>query len=397
MKKLIITLAALAAGLLAPAAPAAAAGTCTVTNQTAPAQGASATKVTWTWAVSCSGVATYNVYTSATDTTTGKSYGTTGTGSPYSTATAGATETKTIPTCVATDNWQDKVTVRSSGGALLAGPVVMPVPAAPICGSPPPPPPPPPPPGAIKHIILIMEENHSLADVTAGMPYLTGLGQTYAHATALKAIQHPSLPNYFAITAGTTFGVGSDCGTTTSTCSQSGDNIFHQAESAGGWAGWAESMPTNCAKANHTPYVVHHAVAPFYTDLADCATNDVPFDPAAPPPITAGFTLLTPNNNHNGHSSTLGAADAWLQQVIPELQADPAYADGSTLIEVTFDEGVSTNQTVAAIFINPALSGVTVTQAATHYSTLKLNEDLLGVPELNNAATAPDIRGALGL
>jgi hypothetical protein len=49
---------------------------------------------------------------------------------------------------------------------------------------------------------------------------------------------------------------------------------------------------------------------------------------------------------------------------------------GSTLIEVTFDEGVSTNQTVAAVFINPALSHVVVSQAATHYSTLKLNEDL---------------------
>ena len=61
------------------------------------------------------------------------------------------------------------------------------------------------------------------------------------------------------------------------------------------------------------------------------------------------------------------------------------------------NEGVSTNQTVATIFINPALSHVVVSQAATHYSTLKLNEDLLGVPELGGAATAPDIRPALGL
>jgi hypothetical protein len=83
--------------------------------------------------------------------------------------------------------------------------------------------------------------------------------------------------------------------------------------------------------------------------------------------------------------------------VIPKLQADPAYQDGSTLIEITFDEGVSTNQTVATMFINPALSHVVVSQAATHYSTLKLNEDLLGVPELGSAATAPDIRTALGL
>jgi hypothetical protein len=395
MKRLTALLIVALAAMLNPAT-AGAAATCTVTSQSPPALGSSATKVTWSWAVSCSGATGYNVYTSAKDETTGKAYGNLGTGSPYGTATAGATETKTIPTCVPGDVWTDKVAVRSSSGALLAGPVVSSPPVS-LCG-PPPPPPPLPPASTIKHVVLIMEENHTLADTQTGMPYLTGLGDTFAHATALKAIQHPSLPNYFALTGGSTFGVGGDCGTDTSTCSQSADNIFHQAGAAGEtWAGWAESMPTNCAKANKLPYVVHHAVAPYYTDLAECATNDVPFDPAAPPPITAGFTLLSPNNDHNGHSATLATADAWLQQVIPELQADPAYQDGSTLLEVTFDEGVSTNQTVATIFINPALSGVTVTQAASHYSTLRLNEDLLGLPRLGAAATAPDIRAALGL
>jgi phosphatidylinositol-3-phosphatase len=242
-----------------------------------------------------------------------------------------------------------------------------------------------------------MEENHTLAQVTAGMPYLTSLGSSYAHATNLQAVTHPSLPNYFALTSGSTQGVGSDCGTTTATCSTDADNIFHQAGAAGEvWAGWAESMPTNCAHANATPYIVHHAVAPYYTDLANCDQNDVPFDPANPPAITAGFTLLSPNNLHNGHSSTLAAADSWLQGVIPKLTADPAYQDGSTLIEVTFDEGVSTNQTVAAVFINPGLAGITVTRQASHYSTLRLNEELLGLPLLGNAASAPDINAELG-
>jgi hypothetical protein len=397
LRRTLTTLAAFAAMAAATmvTSPAASAAGCTIPNQTAPVQGATAQKITWSWAVSCPGLSGYNVYTSAKDVTTGKSYGNLGTGSPYSSDTAGATETKTIPTCVPTDNWQSKVAVRSSSGALLVGPVTTI--AAPACGSPPPPPPPPPP-GAIKHVILIMEENHTLAQTVAGMPYLTGLGDTYAHATNLQAVIHPSLPNYFAITSGSTQGVGGDCGTDTSTCSTAADNIFHQAgAAAGGWAGWAESMPSNCAKANKLPYVVHHAVAPYYTDLAECANNDIPFDAANPPPITAGFTLLTPNNNHNGHSTTIGDADAWLAGVMPKLMADPAYVDGSTLIEVTFDEGVSTNQTVAAVFVNPALQAVTVTGQASHYSTLKLNEDLLGVPELGNAATAPDIRAALGL
>jgi phosphatidylinositol-3-phosphatase len=396
MRKLILGSAWLAVLLVAPA-QASAAGTnpCTITNESQPASSDGAT-VTWAWAVSCPGDTGYNVYTSAVDTTTGKAYGILGTGSPYSTSTAAATEKKKIPACVPTDLWQVKVAVRSSGGKLLAGPATT-TPTS-ICAAPPPPPPPPPPPGAIKHIILIVEENHTLAQVTAGMPYLTGLGNTYAHATNLSAIQHPSLPNYFALTAGTTFGIGSDCGTDTSTCSQDADNIFHQADTlSGGWAGWSESMPINCDHANASPYIVHHAPAPFYTDLADCPLFDIPFTQSAPPPITAGFTFLAPNNNHNGHSGDLASADAWLQTVIPKLQADPAYQDGSTLIEITFDEGVSTNQVVPAIFINPTFAGITITDPATHYSTLRLNEELLGVPLLGSASTATDLRPQLGL
>jgi hypothetical protein len=138
---LTVLLLAFMGAMVLPAAPAVAAS-CSITKQTVPTLGSSATKVTWSWAVSCPGLSGYSVYTSATDTTTGKSYGTTGTGSPYSASTAGATETKTIPTCVPTENWQDKVTVRSASGSVLVGPATTT--PAPICGPTPPPPPPPP-------------------------------------------------------------------------------------------------------------------------------------------------------------------------------------------------------------------------------------------------------------
>ena len=73
------------------------------------------------------------------------------------------------------------------------------------------------------------------------------------------------------------------------------------------------AMPSNCASNNATPYVVHHAIPPYYTDLATCQTNDVPLDPNAVPPITAGYTFITPSNEHNAHSGSLTVADQWLQ------------------------------------------------------------------------------------
>ena len=190
--------------------------------------------------------------------------------------------------------------------------------------------------------------------------------------------------------------MGSDCGSGTAGCTTAADNIFHQLEAGAGWNQWSEAMPSNCATQNAPPYVVHHAVAPYYTDLTTCPTNDISLDPAAVPAITAGYTFITPSNDHNAHSGSLTVADGWLKVVVGHLMNDPAYIDGSTLIEITFDEG-SANNTVYTAFINPRLSAVAVSQPATHYSTLRLNEELLGLPLLGAAQTAPDIRPALGL
>jgi hypothetical protein len=477
-----------------PAHPAAAAMSCSITTQTTPT-GSGTTHVSWTWAVSCTGVTgQYNVLTSVTNTTKGKSYGKTGTGSPFATATAGATETKTIPACNSTDLWNDKVAVRTTSGKLLAGPTTSP--SVTICAPPPPSGPTVPAdvtptvagdteidlswspsgdqagtiqgydvyrdgtrvaqvtsgttfadtgldPGTthtyqvdaydgtrtsalsppvtatttgdsggsfqpITHVIVLFDENRTQAQVTDPasamyMPFLTSLGNTYAHTTSYTAIQHPSLPNYFAVTSGSTQGVSNDCGTNTTTCATGADNIFHQLEVSGGtWQEWAESEPTNCATANSGAYVVHHAIPPFYTDLATCATQDFPIDVNAIPPISAGYTFITPNNNDNAHGTagTAGdpiVADNWLKTLMGQLMAQPAYTDGSTLVILSWDEGVSTNQTVNTVLVNPRFAGITLTGAYNHYSTLRLSEELLHLPLLGAAATANDMMAELGL
>lgn len=246
--------------------------------------------------------------------------------------------------------------------------------------------------GGITHVVLIMEENHNRTAALSGMPYLKSLTTTYATAPSYTAITHPSLPNYFAITGGSTFGSSSD-----HTQHVSADNIYHQQGSS--WAQWSDGMPKPCDGSDGgASYVVHHAIAPFYTDLsATCPANDRPVTSSTIPAITAKFTFLTPSNIHNAHSASLAAADAWLKTVMGNLMADPAYKDGSTLIEVAFDEGSSGNQNVATAFVNPSLHSVTVSGNCNHYSMLRLNEELLSEPLLGAAKTAPDIRAKLGL
>ncbi len=136
---MVVVLAVAVAVAIGGAGTAEAAASCTITTQTAPTMPA-AKKVSWTWAVSCTGLTgSYNVYTDALDVTTGKAYGTLGTGSPLTAATSGATETKTIPTCVPAELWNVKVAVRNATGTLLAGPTVT-APSKSLCPSTPPPP-----------------------------------------------------------------------------------------------------------------------------------------------------------------------------------------------------------------------------------------------------------------
>lgn len=246
----------------------------------------------------------------------------------------------------------------------------------------------------VTHVILIMEENHSRSQVTASsMPYLTSLAKTYAQATNYHSTGQPSLPNYIELTDGhgSVF-QGTDC-SPSSSCQVTGDNVFHQAGAA--WRVWAESMPSHCDKKNSGEYVVRHTAAPYYTDLANCSTNDVGY-PSTPGWGSSKFTLIAPNLCDDAHDCSLQTADNWLKKKVPKLLANPDFTNGSTLIEITFDSGGPSNN-VEMVFLNPALHAETLTSSYTHASLLRLNEELLGFSLLGDASSAPDIEPVLGV
>src|SRR3954453_12881962 len=83
-------------------------------------------------------------------------------------------------------------------------------------GGKPPPPLPPPPPLLTSHIsrvVVIAMENQELSDVigTPDAQYPNRLARRYGLATSYYAVAHPSLPNYLALTGGSTFGIDTDC------------------------------------------------------------------------------------------------------------------------------------------------------------------------------------------
>src|SRR5438067_192777 len=105
--------------------------------------------------------------------------------------------------------------VASCGGGSRAGPVQKtPSPKARLAF------------GRPDHIALVVLENAEYSEVIGShaAPFINGLARRYGLATQMYAISHPSLPNYLALTGGSTHGIGSDC----TDCSVPGTGVAGQ-------------------------------------------------------------------------------------------------------------------------------------------------------------------------
>ena len=263
---------------------------------------------------------------------------------------------------------------------------------------------PPPPPNGIQHIVWVVMENHSYEQIigdTTNDPYINLLAQTYGSATNMHAESHPSLPNYIAMTSGSTQGITDDSGPGSHPLNV--PNIFAQLP-AGGSRSLEESMPSNCDKSDSGNYAVRHNPEVYYTNLGtDCTNFDVPFGSA--PDLSAKFTYITPNLCHDMHSNSCAGSsnvelqgDLFLQSYVPQLLASPQYQAGNTLIIITWDEDSGANGNhIPTILIYPSISHVSSNVSFTHYSMLKDVEDIFGVPETGGATSATSMRSAFGL
>jgi len=67
--------------------------------------------------------------------------------------------------------------------------------------------------GPPAQVAVIVMENEEYGGIigSPSAPYINSLARRYALATGMYGISHPSLPNYLALTGGSTFGIDSDC------------------------------------------------------------------------------------------------------------------------------------------------------------------------------------------
>jgi phosphatidylinositol-3-phosphatase len=260
-----------------------------------------------------------------------------------------------------------------------------------------------------KHVILVIEENHTFAEVLSSMPWLSSMGTQYAFANDYHADQPGSLLDYLWLSSGSgelSFGCsGSSC-----TKAVTDDNIFRELTKANvSWKVYADSLPSVGFMGGNVPaagtgYVDRHNPAKWYSDVIDSPQlqqNMVPFTQFAAD-VAAGklpeYSIIVPDVAHDAHNGTLQAADTWLQSnVAPVLKQPYFQAGGDGMMIVTFDEcdgaiGACPEQVYTAVIgprVKPHFQSGLLYK---HESALRTILDALGVTVYPGAsATAPDM------
>jgi hypothetical protein len=239
-------------------------------------------------------------------------------------------------------------------------------------------------------------ENRGLDQIVGSpdAPYLSHLGEQCGLAVNYRAVAHPSLLNYIALTSGSTHGITDDNSPASHPLGVA--NIFGLLGT--GWRSLEESMPSNCDQNSAGEYAVRHNPAAYYTELgATCGSLDIPLGPA--PDLEARFTFITPNLCNDMHDCSTATGDSWLSAEIPKILSTPEYRSGSTVVFITWDENDSGGQLVPAYVIAPSVvPGTRSDQLFTHYSLLRTVEQLLGLsPLLGQAALATSMQQAFNL
>jgi chitodextrinase len=286
-------------------------------------------------------------------------------------------------------------------------------------------------PAAIRHVVIIMDENQSYNAIMGGTaaPNIENYANQCGVATKYWAVTHPSHSDYIATVAGNTY-VPPGCsdwtcvsqpldfcgGSTGTNGTQTCPNIFSQLDGAGkSWKVYGETMPSNCYTAASGQYSAGHNPPVWFIQgtgtsniSASCKANDVPLESS-----TAGlqhditnnslpaYSWIVPNKCNDMHNCSSGspitAGDTFVKTWVDRIVATPDYQNGSTIVFITWDEGVEggrpfnedclsgsglTDESchVPLIVLSPYIQAGSKPGAFfTHYGLLKATERLLGI------------------
>ena len=232
-------------------------------------------------------------------------------------------------------------------------------------------------------------ENHSIGDALAGQ-FTASLAARYGIANNYHAITHPSVPNYLALTSGSTWNIRDD-----SYHVLPRQDLGSQLTAAGvRWRAYMEGLTSAGCLDSPTPYDPGHNPFAFYGGA--CPSNVVPLGELAGDLAgdTPRFVWIGPDRCHDTHDCPVATGDDWLREEVAAITASSAWKSSGVLF-ITWDEDDSTGDNhVLTLVITPDAHHRVSARPYTHYSLLATMEDLLGVARLGNArrtATMTDL------
>jgi hypothetical protein len=250
-------------------------------------------------------------------------------------------------------------------------------------------------------VALIELENRSYEQII-GNPqaaYINRLARDNALASRAYAVAHPSLPNYIALTSGTTGEIHDDC----ASCDSEATNLIDQLDHAGiSWRSYFQGIPAPGSLAiRHGNYSAHYNPFTYYTGTRSHDSNrdrTVSFT-ALDGDLRANrlprFSWIAPDLGHDGHNNSLGFTDRYMSRLVPRvLEALGPHG----LLYLTWDEGKPTDKRgldgkgggrIVLIAAGPmARHGVISTQPSNQYALLRSLEAGFGLPTLGAAGAA---------
>jgi phosphatidylinositol-3-phosphatase len=243
---------------------------------------------------------------------------------------------------------------------------------------------------ALDHVIVVIMENHNYDQVRL-KPYTASLIANYSTCTQSYAVTHPSLPNYLALWAGSTFNVtNDDCPAPGSP--YTANNLGHACQAAGKtWRSYCEDLPeVGSAICSYAGYRRKHAP---WTDFSNLDhDNERPLSDLAHDIVSGqlpALVFVVPNQCNSTHDCSIQTGDDWLAANVPLL----LQGIGRGVLILTWDEDDDySGNHILTVFAGPFVkAGYSHTQTENHYSVLRTICDALGLAPMGAAASVPPI------
>ncbi len=220
---------------------------------------------------------------------------------------------------------------------------------------------------------------------------------------------HPSLPNYLWLEAGTNFGIYDDGPPSEHPLSTKLHLVTLLKDANVSWKAYLENTTGNvCPLTDSGEYAVRHEPFGYFDDVSNHQNSQSQYCIAHLRPYTelatdlkngtvAQYNWITPNLCDDMHDScggnSIAHGDTWLAHNVPTILESEAFKKGGALF-IVFDEADSGDGPIPMIVLSPFAKGGGYSNQThyTHGSMLRTIEEIFGVkPLLRDAGKEKDL------